>query len=236
MYRGSGSHAHVHSYYHGSGSSMSDETAIVYAIILGIILICVAGASITKCSNHMNLVDSYRDQIDADLVDNYRTITCDYDEDIKTGYTKVTGSDIEYAVLGDADNIVDNKMVLKGTNNKVVGYIDNTTEVVSEDEHSIILDDQCVLIVISGYNSAKSVYEYKLYTPDGTYVGRAEYSRNAEAGLIYNIDDKPYVLFESNTDSNTYSLDIYRNDILSDREIILINAIYISDWMKGEAV
>lgn len=236
MFRGGGSHVHVHSHYHGSYGSDSDEYSVVVLIIAAIILICWAGSALHKCSAHTDLVDSYRTQIDADETMEYRSVYCDYDEDSKYGYTKISGLDVEYSVMGDADNIVDNKLVLKGNNNKVVAYVDNTTNVVNEDEHSIIIDDQCVLIVVSGYNTANRVYDYKLYAPDGTYKGRAEYTHEAEAGLIYNENDVPYVLFESNTDSNTYSLDIYRDDVLSDREILMINAIYISDWMKGEAV
>lgn len=236
MFRGGGcGGAHFHTYYRGS-SSYDEDT--VYAPIITLI-ICLIGALIAlcvQCTLHNNAINPYKDQIDANIRENYIDVTCKYDEKITTGYTQITGLDNEYAILGDADNLVDNKMVLKGVNNTVVGYIDNTTNVISEEEHSIIIDDECKLIVVSGYNTAKEVYDYKFYTVDGTYIGRAEFSKDAEAGLIYDINDKAYVLFESYKSSNTYHLHIHRTDVLDTRVILLINGIYISDWMKGEAV
>ena len=226
MYRGGGAHFHAH--YYGGSSSYDDETAGVTAIIAVIIVVIVLIVFGVKSCNHTKEVNEYAQSVVASNVyDTEREYTCDYNEKTKT--TKIMIDDQKFVISGQVYKNNTGKLTMTSDNNSVIAYVDDV-----DGGYALIVNGKTEAIIKGGFNSDTGKYVYYLYNEIGDCIGKAEYNNDATLGTLYNAEGNGITIFSSVTSSNTYHLKVYDNKILLDKAIIMVNAIFISEWMVGE--
>ena len=226
MYRGGGVHFHAH--YYGGSSSYDDETAGLTAIIAVIIVAIVLIIFGVKSCNHTKEVNAYAQSVvAANVYDTEREYTCDYSEKTKT--TKIIIDDQKFVISGQVYKNNMGKLTMTSDNNSIIAYVDDV-----DGGYALIVNGKTEAIIKGGFNSDTDKYVYYLYNEIGDYIGKAEYDNGATLGTLYNAEGNGITIFSSVTSSNTYHLKVYDNKILSDKAIIMVNAIFISEWMVGE--
>lgn len=226
MYRGGGVHFHAH--YYGGSSSYDDESSGFAAIVVGIVLVVALIIFGVKSCNHTKEVNEYAQSIVAsDVYDTEREYTCDYSEKTKT--TKVYIDDQKFIISGQVYKNNKGKLTMTSDNNSVIAYVND-----ADGGYALIVNGKTEAIIKGGFNSDTDKYVYYLYNEIGECIGKAEYDNGASLGTIYNAEGNGITIFSSTSNSNTYHLKVYNNKILSDKAIIMVNAIFISEWMVGE--
>lgn len=226
MYRGGGVHFHAH--YYGGSSSYDDESSGFAAIVVGIVLVVALIIFGVKSCNHTKEVNEYAQSVVAsDVYDTEREYTCDYSEKTKT--TKVYIDDQKFIISGQVYKNNKGKLTMTSDNNSVIAYVND-----ADGGYALIVNGKTEAIIKGGFNSDTDKYVYYLYNEIGECIGKAEYDNGASLGTIYNAEGNGITIFSSTSNSNTYHLKVYNNKILSDKAIIMVNAIFISEWMVGE--
>lgn len=226
MYRGGG--VHFHSHYYGGSSSYDDESSGFAAIVVGIVLVVALIILGVKSCNHTKEVNEYAQSVVASNVyDTEREYTCDYSEKTKT--TKVYIDDQKFVISGQVYKNNKGKLTMTSDNNSVIAYVED-----ADDGYALIVNGKTEAIIKGGFNSDTNKYVYYLYNEIDECIGKAEYDNGASLGTIYNAEGNGITIFSSTSSSNTYHLKVYDNKILSDKAIIMVNAIFISEWMVGE--
>lgn len=226
MYRGGG--VHFHSHYYGGRASYDDESAGFTAIIVIIIVVIALIVFGVKSCNHNKEVNAYAQSVVAsNIYDTERKYTCDYSEKTKT--TKIIIDDQKFVISGQVYKNNKGKLTMTSDNNSIIAYVDDV-----DGGYALIVNGNTEAIIKGGFNSDTDKYTYYLYNEIGDCIGKAEYDNDATLGTLYNADGNGITIFSSTSSSNTYHLKVYDNKVCSDKAIIMINAIFISEWMVGE--
>lgn len=226
MYRGGG--VHFHSHYYGGSSSYDDESSAFAAIVVGIVLVVALIIFGVKSCNHTKEVNEYAQSVVASNVYNTeREYTCDYSE--KKKITTVHIDDQTFTISGQVYKNNKGNLTMTRDNNETVAYVED-----SANGYVLHVNGRVEAVITGGYNSDTGNYVYHLYNEAGDCIGKAEYDNGASLGTIYDAEGNGFTIFSSTSSSNTYHLKVYDNKICTDKAIIMINAIFISEWMVGE--
>lgn len=227
MYRGGGG-VHFHSHYYGSSSTYDDESmaaAGIIVLIIAVIAIIVVGV---RSCNHTKEVNEYAQSVVAsNIYDTEREYTCDYSEKTKT--TKIIIDDQKFIISGQVYKNNKGKLTMTSDNNSIIAYVEDV-----DDGYALIVNGKTEAIIKGGFNSDTGNYVYYLYNEIGDCIGKAEYDNDATLGTLYNTEGNGITVFSSTKSSNTYHLKVYDNKVCTDKAIIMINAIFISEWMVSE--
>lgn len=226
MYRGGGVHFHSH-YYGGHSAYDDDSTGIAGIIVIIIVVIALIVFGVKSC-NHNKEVNAYAQSVIAsNIYDTEREYTCDYSEKTKT--TKIIIDDQKFVISGQVYKNNKGKLTMTSDNNSIIAYVDDV-----DGGYALIVNGNTEAIIKGGFNSDTDKYTYYLYNEIGDCIGKAEYNNDATLGTLYNAEGNGITIFSSIKSSNTYHLKVYDNKVCSDKSIIMINAIFISEWMVGE--
>ena len=226
MYRGGG--VHFHSHYYGGRASYDDESTGLAAIVVIIIVVIALIVFGVKSCNHTKEVNAYAQSVVASNVYNTeREYTCDYSE--KKKITTVHIDDQTFTISGQVYKNNKGKLTMTSDNNAVIAYVDDV-----DGGYALIVNGNTEAIIKGGFNADTDKYTYYLYNEIGDCIGKAEYDNGATLGTLYNAEGNGITIFSSTSSSNTYHLKVYDNKVCSDKAIIMINAIFISEWMVGE--
>lgn len=156
----------------------------------------------------------------------YRTYTCDYKTfSMKTKIvTELRGKVV--VIEGNMFNILTDPLVMRDLEGNVLGEASDKYNIISNDDHSIIVDDKVELVMSGDVNIVGK--SYSLYNKDGVHVG--DFKRSL-MGFSAEIVDTNGNLIASYSKSliRDFEVRIYDNCPVSDEAVLLIVASFVSD-------
>ena len=187
--------------------------------ILSVIL--VIGILFTGCTNYASTVKE-------DVKDSKRTYDCDYHTlSLNTCISfKMDGE--TYKITGNIFRIVTDPLQLKDSKGNVVGYASDDYHVVSQDDHAIIIDGKFEVAIEGNFEILGNSYD--LYGDDDVKLGKAEFNELCTSGAVLDNEGHAVAIYSKSLLLNDYTVDIYDNDICSDKAMLMIIASYVSDY------
>ena len=187
--------------------------------ILSVIL--VIGILFTGCTNYASTVKE-------DVKDSKRTYDCDYHTlSLNTCISfKMDGE--TYKITGNIFRIVTDPLQLKDSKGNVVGYASDDYHVVSQDDHAIIIDGKFEVAIEGNFEILGNSYD--IYGDDDVKLGKAEFNELCTSGAVLDNEGHAVAIYNKSLLLNDYTVDIYDNDICSDKAMLMIIASYVSDY------
>lgn len=187
--------------------------------ILSVIL--VISILFTGCTNYASTVKD-------DVKDSKRTYNCDYHTlSLNTCISfKMDGE--TYKITGNIFRIMTDPLQLKDSKGNVVGYASDDYHVVSQDDHAIIIDDKFEVAIEGNFEIFGNSYD--IYGDDEVKLGKAEFNELCTSGAVLDNEGHAVAIYSKSLILNDYTVDIYDNDICSDKAILMIIASYVSDY------
>ena len=187
------------------------------------ILSCVLvfGILCSGCTN-------YADRVKDDIKDTKRTYSCDYHTfSWKTKITFTMDGE-EYEISGNVFTYLTDPLKLKDSNDNVIGYASDEYHVISQDDHAIFIDEKFEVAIKGNFEVFGNSYD--IYGDDDVKLGKAEFNTTCTSGAILDNDGNAVAVYSKNLILNDYTVDIYDNNICSDKAMLMIIASYVSDY------
>ena len=159
---------------------------------------------------------------------NSRTYACDYHTlafNTKIS-TNVHDNDVE--ISGNLFTFVTDPLKMTDSSGNVLATADDTYNLVSQDDHAILVDDKFEIAVHGNVDLLGE--SYQLHDESGNTVGYAEFNTTSTSGAVYNKDNEVIATYDSSFGFNDYEVTIVDNDLCSDEAILMIVASYVSDY------
>ena len=184
-------------------------------------VILVIGILFTGCTNYASTVKE-------DVKDSKRTYDCDYHTlSLNTCISfKMDGE--TYKITGNIFRIVTDPLQLKDSKGNVVGYASDDYHVVSQDDHAIIIDGKFEVAIEGNFEILGNSYD--IYGDDDVKLGKAEFNELCTSGAVLDNEGHAVAIYNKSLLLNDYTVDIYDNDICSDKAMLMIIASYVSDY------
>ena len=187
--------------------------------ILSVIL--VIGILFTGCTNYAGTVKD-------DVKDSKRTYNCDYHTFSLNTCISFEMDGETYKITGNIFRIVTDPLQLKDSKGNVVGYASDDYHVVSQDDHAIIIDGKFEVAIEGNFEILGNSYD--IYGDDDVKLGKAEFNELCTSGAILDNEGHAVAIYSKSLLLNDYTVDIYDNDICSDKAMLMIIASYVSDY------
>lgn len=157
-----------------------------------------------------------------------RTYECDYYSLSLNTHITFEEDGEEYSISGKIFTFLTDPLKLRSSNGDTVGYADDSYNLITQDDHSIVVDGKFEIAVKGEFEFVGE--EYTLLNEKGEIVGRAEFNGWCTSGAIYNNNNEAIAVYSRTPLMNDYSVTIYDNDLCSDKAILMIIASYVSDY------
>lgn len=194
----------------------SKRTSIIGTIIL-LAFIAVIVASCNKTNIDNTFVNN----------DSGRIYYCDYHTiSFRTKITYTKDND-NYEITGNFITFLTDPLKLS-KNGTVIGRADDSYNIITQDDHAIIINDKFEIDVAGNFEIFGNSYE--LYDADGNKVGSASFNTFCTDGSIKDIDGNIVAKYRKDIMLNDYNVTIYDNTLCSDEAILMIIASYVSDY------
>lgn len=156
----------------------------------------------------------------------YRTYTCDYKTfSMKTKIvTELRGKVV--VIEGNIFNILTDPLVMRDLEGNVLGEASDKYNIISNDDHSIIVDDKVELVMSGDVNIVGK--SYRLYDKEGVHVGDFKRSLMGFSAEIVDTDGNLIASYSKSL-IRDFEVRIYDNCPVSDEAVLLIVASFVSD-------
>ena len=190
------------------------------SIIITIIALAIIILLVVSCN---------KSDIDTTSVNNDsgRIYYCDYHTisfRTKISYTKDNDN---YEITGNFITFLTDPLQLS-KNGTVIGRADDSYNIISQDDHAIVINGVFEIDVAGNFEIFGNSYE--LYDADGNKVGSASFNTFCTDGSIKDIDGNIVAKYRKDIMFNDYDVTIYDNTLCSDEAILMIIASYVSDY------
>jgi len=192
---------------------------IVMLILIGVILI----------SNY----SPYPDQVPESIKESERTYECNYHTISLNTHISFEYENETYDVTGKIITFFTDPLKLT-KNGKTVGYASDKYHIVNQDDHAIYIDDKFEVDVYGNFDVIGN--SYKLYDENGNQIGYAEFNYFCTAGGIFDMKNNCIATYKKPMFFNDYTVNIYDNNICSDKGLLMVIASYVSDYKADEQV
>ena len=134
--------------------------------------------------------------------------------------------ELEYTISGNIFRLVTDPLTLYSKDGEELAYASDQFHVISQDSHVIIWNND-VIEMAGKFKAIGNAYD--IYVND-KYVGNAEFNCINTKGNIKDKDGNLITDYTSNFIMQDYDVRIKENDIMDDKEILMLFASYYSDF------
>ena len=158
-----------------------------------------------------------------------RVYRCDYKSlNINTKITTIFNGE-EISIVGNIFRLLTDPLTVKDSKGNILGYAGDAYGIISQDDHGIYIGEEFDVNMCGNVDLLGE--SYRLKDSEGNTIANVEFNMLNTMGSIRDTDGNLIATYSSVPFMNDYTVTIYNNDICSDMSILMIVALYVSDYM-----